>query len=130
MNEKNIAQSRETSSKTRQNVAGKLNREAIVIEAARRAGTTVEDMTEYMNTIENVIRDAAKEGKIVSLIGFGTFYVQRHKGHPIQFAKDVNHVKDYLVYKFSAADVWNETLRELDRQHPISIVPYKKTSDG
>lgn len=125
MSEKTMEQTNENA-KARQHVAGKLNREAVVVAAAKKAGTTVEDMAEYMMAIEDVIREAALEGKVVSLMGFGTFYVQRHKGHPIQFAKDVNHVKDYLVYKFSAADVWNETLRERDRACPIEIVPYNQ----
>lgn len=109
-----------------QKSAGKLNREDVIIRAARKAGTTVEDMTDYMDAIESVIKDAALSGQVVSLIGFGKFYVQRHAGHPIQFAKNTGFVDSYLVYKFSAASAWNDTLRAADAKSKIPVVNHKK----
>lgn len=104
-----------------ENVKKKLNREEIIARAAEKTGFSVSDMTKAVLAFEDAIKDAAMEGKTVCLTGFGKFYLQRHKGHPVQFAKDTEEVVDYLVYKFSASNVWNATLREADRQKQIQI---------
>lgn len=109
--------------KSKENMPGKLNREDIITMAARKAGTTIEDMTEYMEAIESSIREAALAGKTVSLMRFGTFYVQRHGGHPVQFTGGKgDKVSSYLVYKFSAAAAFNEELRRADAVTPIPAV--------
>lgn len=52
-------------------------------------------------------------GNMLVLNGFGTFYVQKHKGHPVQFdQKNSSVMPDYLVFKFSASDVINERIRK------------------
>lgn len=102
-------------------MAGKLNREDIIVRAAKKAGMTIEDMTDCVMAFEEAMVEAAMEGKTVCLTGFGKFYLQRHKGHPIQFAKDTPQVTNYLVFKFSASNVLNATLRKRDSEHPIEI---------
>lgn len=99
----------------------KVNREEIIALAATRAGMSCADVTIAMNAIEDVIKCMAMEGKTVSLTGFGKFYLQRHKGHPVRFVESDEPVVDYLVYKFSASNVWNAALREADKQCPIQI---------
>lgn len=102
-------------------MAGKLNREDIIVRAAKKAGMTIEDMTDCVMAFEEAMVEAAMEGKTVCLTGFGKFYLQRHKGHPIQFAKDTPKVTNYLVFKFSASNVLNATLRKRDSEYPIEI---------
>ena len=48
----------------------------------------------------------------LSLTGFGTFSLQTHKGHPVQFRKnEKNTVDDYVVLKFAVSDVLISKIR-------------------
>lgn len=99
----------------------KVNREEVVERAAALAGMSETDMASAMMALEAAIKDVAMEGKTLCLTGFGKFYLQRHKGHPVRYTDTEKPVEDYLVYKFSASNVWNAALREADRKQPIQI---------
>lgn len=49
-------------------------------------------------TVENLI-----EGRRVGMTGFGSFYIQDHKGHPVQFNNTKKSIDDYKVVKFVAS---------------------------
>lgn len=57
------------------------------------------------------IYKAAAEGKVVSLTGFGSFYLTKHKGHPVRCDKGLS-VSDYVLFKFSTSNVLNSRFRE------------------
>lgn len=99
----------------------KANREEIVERAAKKCKMSPTEVMDIALAIEDSIKEVALEGRTVCLTGFGKFYLQRHKGHPVQFAKDSVQVVDYLVYKFSASNVWNAVLRQADTTEPIEI---------
>lgn len=99
----------------------KVNREEVVVRAAVKAGVSVVEMTNALAAIESTIKDVAMEGKTLCLTGFGKFYLQRHKGHPVRYTETEQPVEDYLVYKFSASNVWNAALREADKKCQISV---------
>lgn len=102
-------------------VKKKLNREDIVERAAKKCSLSQSEILEAVLAFEDVMKEMALEGHMVCLTGFGKFYLQRHKGHPIQFADGKSRTPDYVVYKYSASNVWNNTLREADEKHPIPI---------
>lgn len=57
------------------------------------------------------IYKAAAEGKVVSLTGFGSFYLTKHKGHPVRCDKGLS-ISDYVLFKFSTSNVLNSKFRE------------------
>ena len=59
--------------------------------------------------IEHIVGSGGR----LSLTGFGSFYAQMHKGHPVQFGGTVKKVHDYPVFKFSASNVLNKKLRTI-----------------
>lgn len=89
----------------------KVNREEFLSRVAKRTGHTVVDVSDVYDGIVSEIADIAKTGSKLSLTGFGLFYVQLHKGHPVQFGGNGRKVSDYAVFKFSASNVFNKKLR-------------------
>ena len=61
-------------------------------------------------TIDAIVSDV-KAGKRVSLTGFGSFYSQVHRGHPVQFGTKTERVPDYPVFKFAVSNVLNKEFR-------------------
>lgn len=101
--------------------AGKVNREEFLRAVARESGVSLEDVITVANAMESQALVIAEAGKELSVTGFGQFYAQRHKGHPVQFGEPKNIVSDYVVYKFSASHVINDKLRKFDDDHGIPL---------
>lgn len=89
----------------------KVSKKQFLADVAKRVGMPVEVVTTVYEGMIEETHDIVEMGKSLSLTGFGSFYLQRHKGHPVQFEKHAA-VKDYLVFKFSASDVLNRRFRE------------------
>lgn len=66
---------------------------------------------QVVDTMLDTIVNDVKEGKRVSLTGFGSFYSQIHKGHPVQFGTKTERVPDYPVFKFAVSNVLNKDFR-------------------
>lgn len=93
----------------------RVNRSVVLSRIAERTGFSVHDVkTIYDAFVDEVIAQAVA-GNTVVLNGFGTFYVQSHKGHPIRFEsfRHKGAISDYLVFKFSASHSMNDKLRKL-----------------
>ena len=70
----------------------------------------------YTAMIDRIFHEVANGNQIV-LQGFGSFYLNEHKGHPVQFRVDDSPVlSDYLVLKFSATKTANRRAR-LEAEH-------------
>lgn len=72
------------------------------------------------NMVINGVCDAVQAGYRLALMGFGTFYLSTHKGHPIQFESKGMAVKDYAVFKFKASNVLNDRIRSMAGQVQIA----------
>ncbi len=92
----------------------KISKNEFLANVARKHDMSVEDITTAYNAIVDGICDTVTEGKSLSLTGFGSFYLQRHKGHPVNFEGKAAEVKDYVIFKFSASDVLNRRFRDAD----------------
>ena len=90
----------------------KVNRGEYLGRVAKRVGKDYSQVLDVYNAMVAELVDIAKAGERLSLTGFGLFYVQQHKGHPVQFSGDVEKVSDYAVLKFSASNVMNKKLRD------------------
>lgn len=55
-------------------------------------------------------------GHRVAFTGFGSFYAQLHKGHPVQFGGKKDAVRDYRVVKFASSNVLNKKVRDSDSE--------------
>lgn len=75
-------------------------------------GMTKEEATMAYRAVINGIKKAVANGRRLQLYGFGTFYLQLHKGHKMQFQPTKNQTDDYLVLKFSASSSLNKHIRE------------------
>ena len=64
------------------------------------------------DAVEAEIKHIVRCGCRLSLTGFGSFYAQTHRGHPVQFGGQKEKVHDYKVFKFSASNVLNKMLRD------------------
>lgn len=94
----------------------KVNKEKFLSRVAKRAGISKSVVRKvYYAMIAEIEWIAQNEDKL-TLTGFGTFYVQRHKGHPVQFGTRSTNVSDYLVFKFSASNVLNKRIRKMNEQ--------------
>ena len=101
--------------------SNKVNKESFLESVAKDTGMSVASIASVYNSMVKVAEEVAVSGKELSLTGFGRFYLQRHKGHPVQFGTPSEKVHDYVVYKFSASNVLNNKLREIDREQSIAV---------
>jgi len=93
----------------------RVNRSEVFHDVSEKTGfTPAEIRTMYSALVDSIIEHSLR-GDTVIMNGFGVFYVQKHKGHPISFrsmnGEDV--LEDYLVFKFSASHSMNERLRKM-----------------
>lgn len=91
----------------------RITKTAYISRVARRAGLPVRVVAEvYKHAIDELL-DIAVNGETLLLTGFGSFYTQSHKGHPVQFSKGTGKIPDYLVLKFSASPGLNRSLSDI-----------------
>lgn len=99
--------------------AGKTSKTVFLKNVAAASGLDIDVITRVYTAMINEIQNTVCEGNSLSLTGFGTFYLQKHKGHPVQFEGKSNSVPDYWVFKFSASDVLNTRIRRMyAEKHP------------
>ncbi len=90
----------------------KLNEKDFIKNLAADNGLSANELAFYSKVLTEGIVDACEKGFAVSLTGFGIFCIKKHKGHPVQFEANNGIVSDYPVFKFSASDVLNRSVRE------------------
>lgn len=81
-------------------MAGKVNRNEFLRMVAKRTNMQVEEVRYVYDSMCEEMQSIILEGKELSLTGFGTFTLRRHKGHPVQFDAKGGSIKDYVVLKF------------------------------
>lgn len=89
----------------------KVTRREILESMSAKSGLSLAESHRAYDSFVDSIVDAVLAGKYVSLTGFGNFYLQVHKGHPVQFERDSTSVPDYALLKYSASDIINQRLR-------------------
>ena len=96
----------------------KVTRKMLLQQVARKSGYDINTVSKVYTAIVDSIVDSVQDDSYISLTGFGNFYLQYHKGHPVQFESSDSTVRDYKLLKFSASDALNRRLRE-----NVSVVP-------
>lgn len=94
------------------NDKGRMNRSEFIARIAKNKDMSVSDVEKAYNMIIDEIISVVKEGYRLNLMGFGSYYKQLHKGQPVQFKQDDDRMPDYEVFKFSASNTLNQSLRK------------------
>lgn len=90
----------------------RLNRSELIEATAQETDLSVSKVKEVVDTFLRSIEIGLKNDKIITISGFGTFKVDMHKGHPIQFkGGQKEYIEDYLVLKFNVSKVFKDGLR-------------------
>lgn len=90
----------------------KLNKRQFIDYLVKSRGLTHTEASEAYDTVIGGIIEVVGDGISLSLMGFGVFYLQEHRGHPIQFKGEKTYVDGYRVVKFSASNALNLAVRE------------------
>lgn len=90
-------------------VANEMRENKIMCDLSDRARINL--VHQVLSTVIDTIVSDVKDGKRVSLTGFGSFYSQMHRGHPVQFGTKTERVPDYPVFKFAVSNVLNKEFR-------------------
>lgn len=102
----------------------RLSKREFITFMAKRYGIKSKEAARAYEMVMDSIREAVEQGNELCLMGFGRFYLQTHKGHPVRFKDDENdkstskpetEVEDYIVFKFSASNALNQHIRERAR---------------
>lgn len=91
----------------------RITKTAYTSRVARRAGLPVRVVADVYKHAVDELLDITLHGETLLLTGFGSFYTQLHKGHPVQFSESDEKIPDYLVLKFSASPGLNRSLSGL-----------------
>ena len=65
--------------------------------------------------IDSIVENL-KEGNVVKITNFGSFYVSVHRGHPIQFDNNRCEINDYKVLRFRASQTVKKGLNTSNEQ--------------
>lgn len=95
----------------------RISKKAFLQDVSKSVSVSEEDVNIVYNAIIDKIFENVIKMNSVSLTGFGNFYLQKHKGHPVQFKNGKSKpVEDYLVLKFSASKTFNKNVRDLAKK--------------
>jgi nucleoid DNA-binding protein len=89
----------------------KVNKNEFLSAIAEKTGLDITLVKAVYTALVDEIRVVVCRGEDLSLTGFGSFTLKKHKGHPVQFEAKSDKVKDYVVLKFAASDVLMSNIR-------------------
>ena len=90
----------------------RMNRKNLVTYMATKYNISEDDAQSAYRMTMDAIRDLVAGGVKLSLSGFGVFYLQTHRGHPVRFQAAGDRTESYLVFKFSASNTLNKFVRD------------------
>jgi nucleoid DNA-binding protein len=90
----------------------KVNKNEFLKSVAGKTGVPMATVKTVYTAIVDEIRAVVCKNDYLSLTGFGTFMLKKHKGHPVQFEAKTDKVQDYEVLKFAASDVLMSSIRQ------------------
>ena len=94
----------------------KVNKNEFLSAVSKRSGFNMTVIRAVYAAFIEEIKNVVCHGYDLSLTGFGSFLLKKHKGHPVQFEAKTDTVKDYIVLKFAASDVLMTDIRKNYKQ--------------
>lgn len=89
----------------------KVNKNELLESIAKKNNMPIADVKRHHEAFVEEVKNIVCSGQDLSLTGFGTFSLKKHKGHPVQFEAKSDTVQDYVVLKFAASDVLMSRIR-------------------
>lgn len=89
----------------------KVNRSEYLARVAKRIGVSRRVVIEVYNGMVEEFIVIMREERQLLLTGFGNFFIQKHKGHPVQFSGGSDVVDDYNVLKFAPSNILKKRVR-------------------
>lgn len=90
----------------------KVNKNEFLEDVAKKNNIQLSVLRKCFDAIIDGLKTVVCSGKDLSLTGFGTFVLKRHKGHHVQFEAKNDKVPDYAVLKFTPSDVLITNIRK------------------
>lgn len=90
----------------------RVNKDSFTSAVSKRSGLTKDVVGVVCDAAIEETKDIVMRGDCLAITGFGTFSVQKHKGHPVQFGDGSMAVRPYSVFKFSPSNVFSRKLRD------------------
>lgn len=90
----------------------KVNKNEFFDIVAAKNNMPVSTIKDVYNAMLEEMKQIVCSGKELSMVGFGSFSLKVHKGHPVQFEAESNKCRDYVVLKFSASDALMDKIRD------------------
>lgn len=113
--DKNI-QSKSVGAGHLKDIKRKVNKNEFLSAVSKRSGFNMTVIRAVYAALIEEIKNVVCHGYDLSLTGFGSFLLKKHKGHPVQFEAKTDTVKDYIVLKFAASDVLMTDIRKNYKQ--------------
>lgn len=90
----------------------KMNKREFIGYIAKRQGVTkVIASKMYDAVIDGITSAVIEENVRLSLMGFGSFELKTHRGHPVRFCDNAVSVDSYQVLRFTPSTALNRELR-------------------
>ena len=90
----------------------KINKKEYLAYVANKYQVNEHELSKSYDMLLDGLLDIVQEGHKVVLTGIGCVYLQKHKGHPVQFETVGASVKDYVVFKFAPSNLINQKMRQ------------------
>ena len=100
----------------------KINKRSFLKMVAMESGCSKDTVEAVYDAMERTTKKIISSGQELFLIGFGSFFLSRHKSHPVRYSKSNKNVDDYIVFKFSPSNVFVKKLREEDKVSKIRTI--------
>lgn len=91
-------------------------------ETAKESGVKFEVVKAVYSAMIKVLVQNLVKGFRIGLTGFGSFYLQKHKGHPIQFNDTKSSIDDYVVVKFTASGSMKKKIDNLVKREDEKLL--------
>ena len=95
------------------NDRNKIKKRDIINRIAKETGVSNVQVKKICDMFIAIIKDELCKGREVSISGFGSFFIRRHKGHPVQFGAKDGEIKDYPVVRFTASKVFAAYIKKI-----------------
>lgn len=90
----------------------KMNKQEFIARIAREQDISLKQARYAYDIVVRGIEDVVRDGYRLSLMGFGSFFMQTHKGHPVHVEETTKEVADYKLFRFKASHALSQRIRE------------------
>lgn len=90
----------------------RMKKQTFISRLADEAGISKKEANELYQAFVRAIVGSVLTGESVSLRGFGTFQLKKHKGHTVSLLGNMTNISDYYGLRFTASETLNKQIRQ------------------